>query len=1179
MKKYNINNRIILLSSLLLLILGSYNVGAVNLIDTTIDGYSYVTNDSPYKAYYKSNIQNGDSIRYCMGSAIGNTCFIYQPQDLAYTDETGSQDYITSIQSSPIQIQANKVLYNNIFPNINVSYTNDLRGITEYYILDSVPRQPALYLNITDLSIGGYIKYDSRLRIESEGVTYNSSFTTYEDIEFYYGDELVYSLNKPYVIDNNDIRHYNVYYQVVFQDNEIFFYKKIPYSYLETASYPIRIDPSIAPGTYYLTINASETWTRPSYITNATVYAIGGGGGGGNIGGTNNVGAGGGAGGQIAISNLTLTESSYTITIGAGGTANGASNNNNGLPGGDTSFGTLVIAKGGAGGGGGANGAGGVGSATGGTGTTIYRGGSGAAGNGGDSGAGGGGAGTTGQGGDASGLTAGTGTSLYGGNGGAGQSSNSNGNPGVQAGGGGAGGRGRNNEGGTGGAGSVIIKYEIAPITLEIHTANNTIFNNTIQIEFTGTDPDNYRLEYEIQIDNTSDFNPQPAGSLSYYYDNGTTYSGGTFWTDGNLSTFRAYGSSGSSESGFFPLFSNTAPSESDIPILNVSLSPWLSEFGTSGGTFNMQISTDSSRTEILENLISYTEPTGTEPTEFPKNITHPASGWTWNQTKNLYVRHWYTDNNLYVHDFFITVYHDSYSSPLYEFSSTSSSNFTNTINASDTSPFISGNKILFNYSELDEGNYSYRVRTRDPSGTNIWTDWSDTRNFTFNIVEEVSYGNFTILNHYPSNNSQINADSTFEINSTIKCVGGSSGCGNAEVYLYYLLDNSSLFDCNFLTDSCSISGGTYDGTNYWYDGGDWNTWTFPTNTSGEDYFTLELEVFLNQTTNAKIYPNTQVSGSDGTRILIDQYGGNLRFRPEPGYSPECTATNGLWHILKVSYNKTSKITYFDLNGGTCTWDYENTGATNYDSIRISTGGSNSPEFRMTNVSIYKESTGELERILVPSTGIIFNTTTNPLDSGEFGCLSSLLSDNDCNVSFSVNAGSNTGNYTFEVYVNSSISELFYSNQTTIDFIVPGTISFSISLPSSGCTYPKGDSTNDGNCDRAYFESTDLVGTATETNVAPQGQDGTTAFMRITNTGDVAFDLNVRYTAGDFPASLLLKTKTDNSPTGSTTLTTTSQTILSNLASSSYGDLWFWVDFDGRSGGTSYGTDLETKAE
>ncbi len=109
------------------------------------------------------------------------------------------------------------------------------------------------------------------------------------------------------------------------------------------------------------------TWTKPANLKCAWVVCIGAGGGGGSgrrgAAGTNRTGGGGGGGGtlsQMFFDASHLLETSYTITVGVGGTGGAAQtvNDTNGISGTtgtDSSFNTLIVANGGGGGVGGQN--------------------------------------------------------------------------------------------------------------------------------------------------------------------------------------------------------------------------------------------------------------------------------------------------------------------------------------------------------------------------------------------------------------------------------------------------------------------------------------------------------------------------------------------------------------------------------------------------------------------------------------------------------------------------------------------------------------------------------------------------------------------------------------------------------------------------------------------------------
>jgi len=108
----------------------------------------------------------------------------------------------------------------------------------------------------------------------------------------------------------------------------------------------------------------TSTWSKPNGLKRVLIAAVGAGGGGGSgrrgAAGTNRFGGGGGGGGAVVWTQVAAMDlmASVTVTVGTGGTGGtGAgsddTNGNPGTAGGDTSFGAVVIAKGGGGGTGG----------------------------------------------------------------------------------------------------------------------------------------------------------------------------------------------------------------------------------------------------------------------------------------------------------------------------------------------------------------------------------------------------------------------------------------------------------------------------------------------------------------------------------------------------------------------------------------------------------------------------------------------------------------------------------------------------------------------------------------------------------------------------------------------------------------------------------------------------------
>lgn len=269
--------------------------------------------------------------------------------------------------------------------------------------------------------------------------------------------------------------------------------------------------------TQSVTFTSSGNWTVPEGVTQITVEVWGGGGVGGKGGragnSSNRSGGGGGGGGAYKIQSSipVISGTTYTITVGTGGTN---TNRNGGVS--SAIFGEITVTAlggtGGTDGSGNKDGEGGAGGTEG-----FFNGGAGANGN--NSGGGGGGsAGTNSDGNNADGITGGSAV-LGGGAGGDGNDvADGNGTSGSVPGGGGGGGYGDNGNGGNGAPGQVIISWcEPPSITSQLNDQNITYGESAVFSISSGTTGISY--QWEVSEDNGNTWNPlagEESSTLSF---------------------------------------------------------------------------------------------------------------------------------------------------------------------------------------------------------------------------------------------------------------------------------------------------------------------------------------------------------------------------------------------------------------------------------------------------------------------------------------------------------------------------------------------------------------------------------------------------------------------------------------------------------------------------------------
>ncbi len=247
------------------------------------NGYDYSLNTAFYTLYAKANSNWGDGLQFTVNVNGTQLSLIYQSQDYSYRDVYGSQDYISSITGVTGQLGTNSISYNNTFPNVTLTYQTYNVELKENYTISALPKTPASYLTApVTLDFGGYIKYGSlSLFVNGTNVT-GQNFVTNSSIDFVYGNKTVFSLPAPSASDAAG--NFTVCeYEVKNQGNQIWFYTRTPYSWLENAVFPVTVDPTVkvqgncrgtlSGSTVSVTMSATPTDGNVEIATISTYYS------------------------------------------------------------------------------------------------------------------------------------------------------------------------------------------------------------------------------------------------------------------------------------------------------------------------------------------------------------------------------------------------------------------------------------------------------------------------------------------------------------------------------------------------------------------------------------------------------------------------------------------------------------------------------------------------------------------------------------------------------------------------------------------------------------------------------------------------------------------------------------------------------------------------------------------
>jgi hypothetical protein len=166
------------------------------------------------------------------------------PGNLRWEDGNQNVETITQLVSSDLVIDSNRALWPNIYPDVDVSveYLFESNMLKENIILRNRLSPAQQFTGSLYLELDLKIEFTDGLTIHYTGEKTENGFRTKGDIDFVSSNKVVYSISAPYA---EDATGNTVECEYVFNKDTNSLTLRTSYNWLETASYPVKIDPSL----------------------------------------------------------------------------------------------------------------------------------------------------------------------------------------------------------------------------------------------------------------------------------------------------------------------------------------------------------------------------------------------------------------------------------------------------------------------------------------------------------------------------------------------------------------------------------------------------------------------------------------------------------------------------------------------------------------------------------------------------------------------------------------------------------------------------------------------------------------------------------------------------------------------------------------------------------------------
>jgi hypothetical protein len=308
----------------------------------------------------------------------------------------------------------------------------------------------------------------------------------------------------------------------------------------------------------------------------------------------------------------------------------------------------------------------------------------------------------------------------------------------------------------------LIYEEDLPPSVILNSPNDNAITGTTPTFDFTGTDPNGDDVEYEIQISNDSNFTTSITNTISAGGNDFRWYYNALYFTNSQPDIGWGYGDSTYQANHSGLRFTNvTIPQGRAIVSARIDVVASQSKstnaiariYGVNAD--NAAAPTTYSEAENAPLTSAYVDWSNlpswindsTQSTPEIKAVVQEIvnrSGWSSGNAMTIYIKDngteqvpgterkfWAYDGNASKVASLVVEY--ATGNQFYSKNSGIDGGFVNPNNQQDTNPFTSGNNIQYTIQSplSDSTTYYWRVRAKDPSGSNTWGTWSATRSFT----------------------------------------------------------------------------------------------------------------------------------------------------------------------------------------------------------------------------------------------------------------------------------------------------------------------------------------------------------------------------------------------------------------------------------------------------------------